>query len=389
MRPMVINALNINDAFMIGVDLFDDPHCVLHKEVQCRANSAGAVRLEHDGLVVTTYAHPMERVLFHPVRNANPFFHFFEALWILAGRNDVSWLAYFNSRMRDFSDNSYSFHGAYGHRLRQQHHDQLRWAVEHLSENPMSTRCTLTIYDHVLDQRDSKDIPCNDTLSFNIREGKLHLTVYNRSNDMVWGAYGANVVQFSSLLEMMAGILDVEVGTYSQVSNSFHVYKGEATWEKVKAWHGIVRSESPGGVDYSMYDAYERPMTLDGVEVRSPVEPCSMFYGYSTCCAPTARLTQWDAALGMFMHHTSKAMDASGLLPESAVQSRFPWFTKVALPMFNAFQSYKANDIDEARAQLQTCIAEDWKLAGMLWLKRIEDRRLLSNKNHFKDHPVA
>jgi hypothetical protein len=49
--------------------------------------------------VVTTYANPAERVLFSPMRDANPFFHLFEALWMLAGRNDLPWLVQFNNAL--------------------------------------------------------------------------------------------------------------------------------------------------------------------------------------------------------------------------------------------------------------------------------------------------
>jgi hypothetical protein len=116
MKPHIINARNVNDALGTGLALFDESTNV--KRQQCRPNAAGNTTLEHDGLVVTHYSHPCERVLFSPRRNANPFFHFFEALWILAGSNDVQWLSHFNKRMAEFSDNGRTFHGAYGYRLR-------------------------------------------------------------------------------------------------------------------------------------------------------------------------------------------------------------------------------------------------------------------------------
>jgi hypothetical protein len=40
--------------------------------------------------VVTCYSAPTQRVLFSPMRDANPFFHLMEALWMLAGRDDVA-----------------------------------------------------------------------------------------------------------------------------------------------------------------------------------------------------------------------------------------------------------------------------------------------------------
>jgi hypothetical protein len=48
--------------------------------------------------------------------------------------------------------------------------------------------------------------------------------VCNRSNDVIWGAYGSNVVHFSMLQELIASELGVECGTYTQMSNNFHLY---------------------------------------------------------------------------------------------------------------------------------------------------------------------
>jgi hypothetical protein len=74
----------------------------------------------------------MERVLFDSVRDANPFFHFMEALWILAGRSDVEWLAQWLPSIADYSDDGVSFHGAYGMRLNT--HGQLTQVIERLQQ---------------------------------------------------------------------------------------------------------------------------------------------------------------------------------------------------------------------------------------------------------------
>jgi thymidylate synthase len=52
----------------------------------------------------------------------------------------------------------------------------------------------------------------------------LDLTVLCRSNDVVWGAYGANAVHFSVLQEYLAGRIGVDVGVMYQFSNNYHGY---------------------------------------------------------------------------------------------------------------------------------------------------------------------
>jgi hypothetical protein len=71
---------------------------------------------------------------------------------------------------------------------------------------------------------DKKDLPCNTHIYFQLFHNKLDMTVLNRSNDLVWGACGANAVHFSLLMQFIAGALSKSLGTYWQVSNNLHVY---------------------------------------------------------------------------------------------------------------------------------------------------------------------
>ena len=81
-------------------------------------NTRNGLVLEFPTPFCVTYSHPTERVLFYPERDANPFFHLMESLWMLAGRNDVEWISKYNKRISQYSDDGKTFHGAYGHRWR-------------------------------------------------------------------------------------------------------------------------------------------------------------------------------------------------------------------------------------------------------------------------------
>jgi thymidylate synthase len=217
--------------------------------------------------VIITYTHPREKVLTCPGRDANPFFHLYEAIWMLAGRRDVAPLAYYNSRMPEFSDDGHSFHGAYGYRWRHWFgYDQLGGIVNELTKDPDSRRCVLQMWDATVEpphastewsdpymaSENGKDVPCNTQAYFLLRKSPdydlaygtyhpqvlsgdvkpgarmgcmyLDMTVCNRSNDIIWGMLGANAVHFAFLQEWMAARLGVEVGHYHQISNNAHVY---------------------------------------------------------------------------------------------------------------------------------------------------------------------
>lgn len=124
--------------------------------------SRGMQTLEYPTPVTTTYEFPQERVLFSPERDANPFFHLMEALWIIAGRQDVAFIEQFNRRMAEYSDNGKTFHAPYGYRLRHMMlTDQIEAAIDLLRRKPDTRQCVLHIWNADLDLgSDSKDIPC-------------------------------------------------------------------------------------------------------------------------------------------------------------------------------------------------------------------------------------
>jgi hypothetical protein len=187
------------------------------------------------GPVATVYHKPMERVLVARGRDANPFFQLMEAMWMLDGRRDAAFL---NTYVRDFgeryAEEDGNLWGAYGYRW--QHWfgceddddpvDQLERIGEMLRRNHQDRRAVLAMWDGNLDLgADRRDIPCNTHVYFRVFRDYLDMTVCCRSNDIVWGAYGANAVHFAFLQEYMSALVGVRPGMYTQFSNNYHVYE--------------------------------------------------------------------------------------------------------------------------------------------------------------------
>lgn len=214
----VIHARNVNEAFSEG-------WWKLKTSGREEASRNGPV-LVMPGPVITEYHRPWERVLFSPSRDANHVFHLMESIWLLAGRDDVAWLLPFNSKFEAYAEADGRQHGAYGFRWRKLFgHDQLHMAVSELAQNPTSRRVVIGMWHPSMDQNTQlRDVPCNTHIYLDVRSGKLNMTVCCRSNDMLWGAYGANAVHFSILQELLASALNIEPGVYRQFSNNFHVY---------------------------------------------------------------------------------------------------------------------------------------------------------------------
>ena len=171
-------------------------------------------------LTVTT-ANPTERVLLCPRRRANPFLFLLDGLSILSHINMLKPFADITPRFKDYSDDGYSIRGHYGRRLA----DQIPLAIQMLREDPKSRRVTMAIWKPMADLgAQSADIPCNVHVNLRIFDGRLDLTVFNRSNDVLWGMLGANIVQFSFLQEYIARSVGVPVGRLHQISTNAHIY---------------------------------------------------------------------------------------------------------------------------------------------------------------------
>lgn len=176
--------------------------------------------------LVTTYMRPTERVLFCPKRDANHTFHLMEAIWMLAGENNVEWLLQFNSKFDQYAEPDGSMHGAYGHRWRRHFGgDQIINVIDKLQADPHTRQAVIAMWSPEDDLvGDWKDRPCNTHIYFDMRNNMLNMTVCCRSNDALWGAYGSNVVHFSMLQELIASAVGCDVGVYRQFSNNFHAY---------------------------------------------------------------------------------------------------------------------------------------------------------------------
>lgn len=215
----VLNVRNVHEALPVALK-----H--LYEFGEERPSRNGPV-LQTPYPVATVYEKPCERVIYWPERDANPFFHVYEMLWMIAGRDDLAGPQRYVKSFGAFSDDGLTLHGAYGKRWRKSFGiDQLAIIAKDLIDNPESRRCVLQMWSSAIDLGvNGKDLPCNDTATFQIgKDEKLHLVMFCRSNDIVWGAYGANAVHFSFLLEYMAEWLGREVGTYTQISVNWHGY---------------------------------------------------------------------------------------------------------------------------------------------------------------------
>jgi len=203
----------------------------------------------------------------------------------------------------------------------------------------------------------SRDTCCNLSVVFEIEriydrdtvgigegyESVLNMTVYNRSNDMILGALGANQVHFSILLEYMAAHIGVEVGTYYQVSSNMHVYTDPKLWQPEKwladqseDYRGSIKPGNPRHASIEMMGWEPFPLVKD---------PAT-----------------FDKEVMEFVERHGK----------DAVAHEYsePFLEKVAQPMCIAFHHHKHREYGRALSTIMNVAADDWRIAGTNWLKQ-------------------
>lgn len=373
----IIRARGVNQALPMGVDY------LLHSGL--REDTRVGPALVSPVPVVTVYSEPRERVLFSAVRDANPFFHLAESLWMLLGRGDAAFLNRFISNFGErFAEEDGMVHGAYGRRWRNHFidesklvhdagyndepcMDQLDIIIKELRSNPSSRQVVLTMWDPEVDLGviGLKDRPCNTQVYFRIRDtayrsppvtdqnsaehearitdGRnlvLDMTVCCRSNDIIMGAYGANAVHFSVLQEYVAAMVGCEVGFYYQVSNNFHMYGRDI--DMLEKRNHDSGGHYPLGIELGS-TAYKELVTQPLVS-----DPAT-----------------FNAEMVHLIQMYEKGAWNEGAL--SAMHNKF--LSGTVRPMLQAHSTYRSNTW-LARSWAEQVSAPDWRRAAVDWITR-------------------
>lgn len=174
--------------------------------------------------IITPVIHidnPRGRLAFEESRKFNIIYAIVESLMISDFADNVTYFEKFNKNMRTFSDNGVYLHGNYGRRVS----NYLDSIINKLKNDKDSRQAIVSIYDNKYDcYYTGKDTPCTLSLHFLIRDNKLNMITYMRSNDIIWGV-PYDIFMFTTLQEVIANTLEIDLGYYRHVPSSLHVYK--------------------------------------------------------------------------------------------------------------------------------------------------------------------
>ena len=169
-----------------------------------------------------TLMDPSDKVITTPERKFNEDYANFEFDWYLKGDRDATEIS---ERAKIWKNmivpGTTEVNSNYGYFWNK--NDQLQRAITELKSNPQTRRAIVVHYDINELDRYAYDTPCNDVLNFYIKDDKLHLSVFARSIDLVYG-FCNDQYTFAKLMEMVAFQLDLPVGEMHWMITNLHVY---------------------------------------------------------------------------------------------------------------------------------------------------------------------
>ncbi|MEV8637599.1 thymidylate synthase [Streptosporangium sp. NPDC051023] len=172
-----------------------------------------------------TLTDPRRRTPALAARRTNIVFNLAEALWYLAGRDDLDMIGYYAPRLRSLAADGARLTGtAYGPRLfAPRGRSQFDHAIQLLAADPDSKRAAMTIMrPFEFTDPGNPDVACTLAVQFLIRGGRLHTVVFMRGNDALLGLV-CDVFSFTFIAEFAALQLGVPLGTYTHHVASMHL----------------------------------------------------------------------------------------------------------------------------------------------------------------------
>ena len=189
----------------------------------------GDKQVSRDGEVVgeiinatTVLSDPTNNIMKNSLRNLPMKYAIGELLWYMSHNNKLKEIQKYTKGWDRMSDDGVTVNSNYGWCIRDKYgFDQWEWCKQELNNNPNSRRAVIHIKEP--SDKESKDVNCTVCLQFFIRDEKLYCTTYMRSND-IWLGYPYDVFQFTCMQILMSMELGIELGTYTHIAGSLHLY---------------------------------------------------------------------------------------------------------------------------------------------------------------------
>lgn len=165
---------------------------------------------------------PSDKVITTPQRKFNRPYADYEWDWYKSGNRDASEISekakIWKQMMVPGTTEVNSNYGYFWNK-----NNQLERAIQDLKTNKQTRRAIVVHYDINELERYEYDTPCNDVLNFYIKDGKLELTIFARSIDLVYG-FCNDQYTFAKLMEYVADRIECPIGSMHWFITNLHIY---------------------------------------------------------------------------------------------------------------------------------------------------------------------
>lgn len=210
----LINATSIDDAWAKTISY------ILANGI--RRESRVGDQIECIGMSIRI-ADPQQRVLLNRRRAMKQPYASAELLWCLAGEDKIARLLPYAPSYGKFTEDGITAYGAYGARIM----PAIKKVYAELTEKPLTRQAVATTWApkdiDAVRSGTCKDVPCLLTFQFLLRDGRLHMVVNMRAND-VWLGMPYDCFCFMSIQCLLARALNVELGEYIHTVGSMQIY---------------------------------------------------------------------------------------------------------------------------------------------------------------------
>lgn len=213
---VTVNAINVDDAFLQWVEILTS-----QSEESSLNSRVGSVAGEV--LNAVTVIEDPTRLMTNNIRRMPMRYAVGELLWYLSGNNKKSAIRPYTKAWEELSDDGITVNSNYGYCIQHKYgFDQFEY-VEELFRKDRNTRQAVIHIKEASNER-TKDMNCTIALQFFVRDDKMHLTAYMRSND-IWLGFPYDIFNFTAMQILLAMKLDLEIGTYTHIAGSLHLYE--------------------------------------------------------------------------------------------------------------------------------------------------------------------
>lgn len=175
---------------------------------------------------VTVLSNPINNIMKNDVRKLSMKYAIGEMLWYMSGKPLLKEIQKYGRGWDRMSDDEETVNSNYGWCIKKKYgFDQYKYVKDLLMRDSQTRQAVI----HIKEPRNTlenptKDLNCTVCLQFFVREGKLYMTTYMRSNDL-WMGFPYDVFQFTCLQVLLSMELGLELGTYTHIAGSLHLYK--------------------------------------------------------------------------------------------------------------------------------------------------------------------